>query len=75
MRCRQEFFRLIFLFYQMGVFMSYIIGKGQYVGKGGKSFPVQILNEENKVVEVFEVYGSHKSAKEKAQKRVKELTE
>lgn len=54
--------------------MGYSIGKGQYAGKGGKNFPVEIMDDEGKTVCSFTVYGSHKTAKEKAKAKIKELS-
>ena len=56
-------------------FMSYQIGKGQYAGKGGKNYPINILDDNNHIIESFIVYGSHKTAKEKAQEKVNELSQ
>lgn len=54
--------------------MGYTIGKGQYSGKGGKNFTVEIMDYEGKKVCSFTVYGTHKTAKEKAKAKIKELS-
>ena len=55
--------------------MSFEIGKGQYAGKGGKNYPVTILDENKNVVAEFEIYGSHGTAKEKAKQYIKDNKE
>ena len=55
--------------------MTYKIGKGQYAGKGNKNYPVQILNEEKKVIHTTTLYGSHQSVKKKAEKLAESFEE
>lgn len=54
--------------------MTYKIGKGQYAGKGGKNFPVTILDENGNKKDSFTVYGNHGTAKKEAEKVIKKLS-
>jgi hypothetical protein len=56
--------------------MTFKIGKGQYQknAKNGRLFPVQIINDDGKTIERFEVYGSQKTAKKEASNKISELS-